>query len=110
MNTNTMDTTTLPSGIIPDRDAIVGAVASAFRVTPEEILSRRRHEYIINARFCLYSLLYQKGWSLVAVGQACGRRDHGSVLHGIKTLKGRLEVERNLFKSIDALKELGYEL
>ena len=86
------------------------AVSAAFAVDPEDIIGRGRQGWVINPRFCTYFLLRQRGWSLVAVGEACGNRDHGAVLHGIKTLKDRIETEKALGKALVRLRGEGYDL
>jgi len=98
------------SYIKKDLEEVLKAVGLAFAVDPKDIIGRRRHGWLINPRFCTYYLLRQKGWSLAAVGEACGKRDHGSVLHGVKTLKDRIETEKALGKALVRLRQVGYEL
>ena len=99
-----------PLDIDEDCQEIVHAVADAFRVSPNDILCKRRLGYMINPRFAVYYLLYQRGYSLNEVSRACGRTDHGSVLYGIKQLKNRLETEKRLRGAVQRLSEAGYEL
>ena len=98
------------SYIKEDLEEVLKAVGLAFAVDPKDIIGRRRHGWLINPRFCTYYLLRQKGWSLAAVGEACGKRDHGSVLHGVKTLKDRIETEKALGKALVRLRQVGYAL
>lgn len=93
-----------------DLEEVLKAVAAAFAVKPKDIIGRRRFGWLINPRFATYYLLRKKGWSLAAVGEACGKRDHGAVLHGLKTLQGRIETEKALGKALVRLREEGYEL
>ena len=98
------------SYIKKDLEEVLKAVSLAFAVDPADIIGRRRYGWIINPRFCTYFLLRKKGWSFEAVAQACGGRDHGAIMHGIKTLKDRIETEKALGKALVRLREEGYEL
>ena len=93
-----------------DLKEVLKAVAAAFAVKPKDIIGPRRFGWLINPRFTTYFLLRKKGWSLAAVGEACGKRDHGAVLHGLKTLQGRIETEKALGKALVRLREEGYDL
>jgi chromosomal replication initiator protein len=98
------------SYIKKDLEEVLKAVAAAFAVKPRDIIGRRRFGWLINPRFTTYFLLRKKGWSFEAVAQACGGRDHGAVMHGIKTLQDRIETEKALGKALVRLREEGYEL
>jgi chromosomal replication initiator protein len=44
------------------------------------------------------------GLSLVAIGQAYGGRDHGTVIHARKTVGNQMEVDTNVRRSVEFLK------
>ena len=53
------------------------------------ILSRSRQEHVAVARFFLYTILRNAGFTWTHIGQVTGR-DHGAAYMGAKRLEGRL--------------------
>jgi len=60
------------------------AVARAFDVPAFALYGRERTARVSEARFACYLLLRQRGLSHNEVAAITGRKDHGSVLHGLK--------------------------
>jgi chromosomal replication initiation ATPase DnaA len=65
---------------IPVRDA----VAKAFDVPAGLLYSSDRTARVSEARFACYVLLRERGLSLNEIASVTGRKDHGSVIHGMK--------------------------
>lgn len=66
---------------------IIGAVSLAWGMPIPAILSRSRTPSIFPARVALYSLLRAQGLSLALVAWAAGRKDHGSIVSGLRRAK-----------------------
>lgn len=82
--------TTLPP------DAIITAVASAHRVSPEDITGGSRKPHFVHARQHACALLREfTALSYPAIGRAIGGRDHATVLHGVQRWTQRGHVYAN---------------
>lgn len=67
---------------------IVNAVARAFGLSPEEILSARRHKSLMAPRFVCYALCRRLTLrSLPEIGRLLGHRDHTTILHGARKVE-----------------------
>lgn len=109
-------TTTLPR---EDRNIIetylhrcLSDVHDVTGVRPSEIMSKRRgYEYITHARFMVYAMMrgHDLEPPLTQIGSLMGR-DHGSVLNGIKKLRGHCEYNKKLRRRVEMLRERGHNL
>lgn len=64
--------------------AVIRAVSAAWDVEPGELLSRRRPQRLALPRFAIYRLLTERSrWSINKTSKVL-KRDHTSVLHGLK--------------------------
>lgn len=86
----------LPLGPISER--IIKLVASYFALTPQDILGRRRFNYIVTARFVAIRLLrdlkFEDGrprFSYPQIGRLVGGRDHATILHAIRSYDDRAQ-------------------
>ena len=69
---------------------IVQAVADAFNISTNDIISQRRHQSIMGARFAAYWLARElTSYSLPKIGEIMGRRDHTTIMHGITKCERR---------------------
>lgn len=67
---------------------IIDAVAREFQVTPEAILSRRRWQHIVEARFMVMLLIREIGQiTLDDVAELMGISSHKSIHHGISQIQ-----------------------
>ena len=69
-------------------DAIIMQAATLYRVTPEEILSQRRNMVVAYARQWVMYEAHEEGISTPQIGAAL-KRDHTTVLHGIRAEQNR---------------------
>lgn len=60
------------------------AVAIAFEIEPEQLTAARGTAYVAQARFALYWILRKRGYSLNDIAAITRRKDHGSVIHGLR--------------------------
>jgi hypothetical protein len=79
----------------PSVQNIVGRIAVAYGVTPEEIMGRETRRGISDARQAAYSEVKSlRPWlSLPALGRIFGGRDHTTILHGIRAHAARQSAE-----------------
>lgn len=64
---------------------IMFAVAEKHGVTMEDLQSIRRDQKSVNARYeVFYRMRLETSMSLPQIGRRCGRKDHTTVLHGIR--------------------------
>ena len=87
-------------------DQIITCTCEHFNVKEEEIFGKSRKADIVTVRqMSMY--LAHKHTKLTAskIGIYVGNRDHATVLHGIKTIDGRLKVEKELQRHFEELEE-----
>jgi chromosomal replication initiator protein len=87
-------------------DQIITATCEHFNVKEEDIFGKSRKADIVTVRQVSMYLAH-KHTKLTAskIGIYVGNRDHATVLHGIKTIDGRLKVEKELQRHLDELEE-----
>lgn len=74
--------------------AIVIAVASHYRLAISDMLSERRDNRAVTARhMAMFIARHHTPRSLPQIGNAIGRRDHTTILYGIRKMTKRLETE-----------------
>ncbi len=85
-------------------ELIQGKVAELYKVDVAEMTGRRRTASIAQARqIAMYVSRKLTNHSLEEIGRRFGGRDHGTVMHAIKTVTGAMESDANLRRSIDYL-------
>ncbi|MFP4071241.1 MAG: DnaA ATPase domain-containing protein [Desulfovibrionales bacterium] len=88
-------------------ETVVTVVAEHFSITPQDILSLKRHQKIAYARqvsaFLCRELL---GFSFPKLGSIFGGRDHSTMLHGYKKIKRLQKDDPETNKMIVHLKEM----
>jgi len=81
-------------------------VAEHFDIRMTDMVSKRRPENIAFPRQVAMFLSRQMtDNSLSAIGEAFGGRDHGTVLHACKLVKGRMEVDENVRQAVSYLEK-----
>lgn len=71
------------SRVMTPRLRIFDAVIKAWKIGPEELMSRSRQRRIAYPRFACFQFLASLGWSTPQIGKVFGR-DHTTVMHGLK--------------------------
>jgi chromosomal replication initiator protein len=87
-------------------DEIITCTCEYFNVREEDIFGKSRKANIVTVRqMSMY--LAHKHTKLTAsrIGIYVGNRDHATVLHGIKTIDGRLKVDKELRRHFEELEE-----
>ncbi len=83
---------------------IKSAVADYFRVSVEEIDSKRRTKDIAQARhIAMYITRKMTDKSLPMIGQEFGNRDHSTVSSSLKKINERIMYDKKLKKDIDSI-------
>ena len=87
-------------------DQIISCTCEHFKVREEEVFGKSRKANIVMVRqMSMY--LAHKHTKLTAgkIGIYVGNRDHATVLHGIKTIDGRLKVDKELRRHLEEVEE-----
>lgn len=84
---------------------ITRIVADYFGLPFESIAMQDRHQYPVRVRqICMY-LLRVVGFGFVAIGHQL-RRDHGTVFHGVASIKNQIGFDTEMARQIDILLDL----
>ena len=85
-------------------EAIQKRVAEHFDLRLADMSSKRRPEHIAFPRqIAMYLARTLTGSSLNNIGEAFGGRDHGTVLHACRLVKGRMEVDESVRQVVSFL-------
>jgi len=92
--------------------SIIYAVADAFDVPVEDILSKKRDRKTVLARQAAMHLLRkERGYSYAQIGRELGNRNHATVMHGCDRLAAELaqnpKLERQLSRISDQVSQSG---
>ena len=98
-----------PRGLEADAREALEGVSRAFAVSAGAVIGRGKHWRPLQARFCLYVILRNMGYSLKEIASATGRT-HGAVHNGMQRFRERVRSERDLSKSLSELREEGYTI
>lgn len=99
-------------GQASDTTTVIRAAAKLFKVTPSEIIGRRRTDIIVEARqIVMYLLWLSNRYTLTQIGEALGGRSPATVSHGFQRVSSQLEsdisVREHVHRITAELKLLG---
>ena len=81
-------------------------VAEHFGVTAEDITSKKRNsEYVLPRQVTMYLCRNILDISLANVGKLLGKKDHTTVIHGIKNIEKELATNEDLKNKIEIIKK-----
>ena len=87
-------------------EVIQKKVAEHFDIRIADMTSRRRPENIAFPRqIAMYLARHLTDSSLNVIGEAFGGRDHGTVLHAFRLVKGRMEVDSDVRQTVQFLEK-----
>jgi chromosomal replication initiator protein len=90
-------------------DQLIAAVAQAFGVSLERLLSRERSaEVALPRQVAMYLLREEAQLSLPQIGDLLGGRDHTTVIHGCQKIADLLETDERLRRQVASLREQLY--
>ncbi len=93
-----------PKEITPE--LIIEIVAEHFGVNPEDITSKKRNsEYVLPRQIFMYLCREMVNISLVSIAKILGKKDHTTILHGIKKVNEDLERNEELRNKVEIIKK-----
>lgn len=85
---------------------IIEVVAEHFGVNPEDIASKKRTAELVQPRqIVMYFCRELTTNSLQNIAKAIGKKDHTTVLHGIKTISKEMESNEELKNKVDIIRK-----
>ncbi len=85
---------------------IIEVVAEHFGVNPEDIASKKRTAELVQPRqVVMYFCRELTSNSLQNIAKAIGKKDHTTVLHGIKTITKEMESNEELKNKVDIIRK-----
>lgn len=83
---------------------IINVVAEHFGVKPEDITSKKRNsEFVQPRQVVMYLCRELTDTSLINVGKILGKKDHTTVMHGVKKIEAELLTNEELRSKIDII-------
>lgn len=83
---------------------IINVVAEHFGVKPEDITSKKRNsEFVQPRQVVMYLCRELTDTSLINVGKILGKKDHTTVMHGVKKIEAELQTNEELRNKIDII-------
>lgn len=93
-----------PKKITPS--LIIEVVADHFGVNPEDITSKKRNsEFVLPRQISMYLCRDIIGMSLADIAKLLGKKDHTTVIHGIKKITSELETDEEMNNKIEVIKK-----
>ena len=84
---------------------IIEVVAEHFGINPDDITSKKRNsEYVQPRHIAMYLCREITSTSLVNIGKIMGKRDHTTVMNGIKNISERIKTDPELKNRIEIIK------
>lgn len=83
---------------------IINVVAEQFGVKPEDITSKKRNsEFVQPRQVVMYLCRELTGMSQINIGKILGKKDHTTVIHGVKKIEAELQNSEELRNKIDII-------
>ncbi len=83
---------------------IINVVAEHFGVKPEDITSKKRNsEFVQPRQVVMYLCRELTDVSQVNIGKILGKKDHTTVIHGVKKIEAEIESNEELRNKIDII-------
>ncbi len=88
-------------------DLIINIVSEHFEVSPEDIRSQRRNaEYVIPRQVYMYLCRDLIDTPLINIAKTLGKKDHTTILHGIKKIEEEMKYNEELKNKINIIKNI----
>ncbi len=85
---------------------IIDMVAEHFGVSPEDIVSKKRNsEYVLPRQVVMYLCRNILDISLTNIGKVLGKKDHTTIIHGIKKIEEDISSNEDLKNKIEIIKK-----
>ena len=93
-----------PKKITPS--LIIEVVAEHFGVDPQDITSKKRNsEFVLPRQIVMYLCRNIIGMSLADIAKLLEKKDHTTVIHGIKKITAEMETDEDVRNKIDIIKK-----
>ena len=87
-------------------DLIIDVVCEHFQITREQIESRSRSADVAKPRqIAMYLCKSMTSLSQEAIGQKLGKKDHSTVIHGIRVVEKEYQSNENVRRTIDTIRK-----
>lgn len=94
----------LPRDITPT--LIINVVAEHFNVSPADITSKKRNsEFVLPRQIVMYLCRTMTETPLAGIGKILGKKDHTTVIHGIKKITEGVETNEELKNKVELIKK-----
>ena len=92
----------------PTIKQIQKVVASYYNISLEKLKSASRQREIVRARQLImyYARKFLKNYSLKAIGEALGRKDHTTVSYGFACIRDRIKAERDFKLQVEDIERM----
>ena len=85
---------------------IISIVAEHFNLTSEDITSKRRtNELVIPRQICMYLCKELTQEPFQDIAKALKKKDHTTVMHGVKKISEDIKVNKSLYNTIEIIKK-----
>ncbi len=85
---------------------IIEVVAEHFGVNPQDITSQKRNsEFVLPRQIVMYLCRNIIGMSLADIAKLLGKKDHTTVIHGIKKITSEVETDEEIKNKIDIIRK-----
>ena len=85
---------------------IIEKVAEVYDVTPADITSQKRNaEYVYPRHIVMYMCFEYLSMSYSSIAKMLDKKDHTSIIHGVKKIKNELESDEDLNSKIELIKK-----
>ena len=99
----------MPLALVNDIEVIAVEVAEAFGVPEGMLFTASRREPVRYARFCIWAILRNRGYTYHEIGAAF-KRHHAAIIHGVKRVDDLPYLGKRVLNSLEQLEEKGYTL
>ena len=94
----------VPKEITPS--LIINVVAEHFNVSPDDITSKKRNsEFVLPRQIVMYLCRTMTETPLMSIGKILGKRDHTTIMHGIKKITEGVNTSEELRNKVELLKK-----
>ena len=85
---------------------IIEVIADHFGVNPDDITSKKRNsEFVLPRQIAMYLCRNIIGMSLADIAKLLGKKDHTTVIHGIKKITSEIETDEETKNKIEIIKK-----
>ncbi len=92
------------TGCVITLDSISKAVCDYFKISPEQLRSKRKTADLVRARqIAMYLCRKHTSCSLKLIGEEFGGRDHSTVIHAINVMEEESKIDMGLRRAIDEI-------